>query len=493
MLFRSLGPLSGKEILDVGCGEAELSTQLARLGASVTGVDISPELVEVARQRAVADGVRDILETPLPEERFDLAACSAVLRHGNERMRAEPVMSAPVGRQGGEQPLHLTAHERAERRTVVSIIALNPQKWGSLEEQTMFLSMALRNRGWRSVLLFDREPKGAVLAKLKETGATIGALPHRDSATFYPALVLALRRAQPSIVHFRLCNSFSVLPIAAWLSGARAIFFTEETHRPGTTARSTRAKCYAWDRVVLRGLGVRIVTVSDYVKRVLTKTYRVSPERVQVLLHGVNTERFRPSEDLAIMDMRRECGIPAGEQVIVCAAHLIPEKGVESLLHAAQQILQARRDVSLLIVGEGPLGSKLRQVAQNLGISGKVHFLGLRSDVHRLFAMADVVAVPSAWEEPAGLVLLEAMATGRPVVATRVGGIPEYLEDGKAGILVDRDSPTQLAQALLSLLDTPTLATAMGCAARRGAEARFTVERWASETLSMYEAALSQG
>ena len=89
MLFRSLGQLSGKEILDVGCGEGELSTQLAKLGARVTGIDISPELIEVARKRATADAVQehteflvwDILEKPLPEERFDLVTCSAVLHH----------------------------------------------------------------------------------------------------------------------------------------------------------------------------------------------------------------------------------------------------------------------------------------------------------------------------------------------------------------------------------------------------------------------------
>ena len=89
MLFRSLGPIEGKEILDIGCGEGELSTQLAKLGARVTGIDISPELVEVAKQRAVADQVQDrttflvwdILDKPLPKERFDLLTCSEVLHH----------------------------------------------------------------------------------------------------------------------------------------------------------------------------------------------------------------------------------------------------------------------------------------------------------------------------------------------------------------------------------------------------------------------------
>lgn len=89
MLFRSLGQFSGKEILDMGCGEGELSTQLAKLGARVTGIDISPELIEVARKRAAADAVQerteflvwDILEKPLPGERFDLLTCSAVLHH----------------------------------------------------------------------------------------------------------------------------------------------------------------------------------------------------------------------------------------------------------------------------------------------------------------------------------------------------------------------------------------------------------------------------
>ena len=128
MLFQSLGSIEGKEILDIGCGEGELSTQLAKLGARVTGIDISPELIDVARQRAVADQVQDrveflvwdILEKPLPKERFDLVTCSAVLHHVNISAFL-PVLWASV-KPGGKavmiEPLGLSPFLRRLRRHV---------------------------------------------------------------------------------------------------------------------------------------------------------------------------------------------------------------------------------------------------------------------------------------------------------------------------------------------------------------------------------------
>lgn len=377
--------------------------------------------------------------------------------------------------------------------TVALVLELSPKKWGSMEEQAAFLSAALRDRGWRSVLFFDAPPKGLVLAKLKDSGAELEELPHGGPLTFYPALMAALRKLRPSIVHFRLGNAFSALPVVAALSGARAVFLTEEYCRQRKVAPRTRVKCYLWDRVVLRALGTRVIAVSDNVRQVLVRDYKMRPERIRVLLHGVNTRRFAPRTVPANAEVRRELDIPDGDHVVVCAAHLVPEKGVGDLLIAAKQIVQLRTDVTIVIAGDGRASGELRQAADTLGIRSKVHFVGLRSDVDRLFAMADVAVVPSVCEEAAGLVLLEAMACGRPVVATRVGGIPEYVEDGKTAILVDRSSPDQLARALLSLLDSPSLATATGCAGRAAAEARFSMEGWVSETLAMYDEALNEG
>jgi glycosyltransferase involved in cell wall biosynthesis len=108
-------------------------------------------------------------------------------------------------------------------------------------------------------------------------------------------------------------------------------------------------------------------------------------------------------------------------------------------------------------------------------------------------AAADVVAVPSVWQEPAGLMVIEAMASGRPVIATRVGGIPEYLEHEVTGILVQPHAPEQLARAILRLLNSATEANAMGRAGRARVETHFSMERWIGDTVELYAKAIAAG
>ncbi|MGH9602589.1 MAG: glycosyltransferase family 4 protein, partial [Terriglobales bacterium] len=147
-------------------------------------------------------------------------------------------------------------------------------------------------------------------------------------------------------------------------------------------------------------------------------------------------------------------------------------------------------DVAFVIVGDGPEEAALRAQAQHLEIASQVHFTGLRSDVHRLMPAAEVLVVPSVWQEPAGLVVLEAMAAARPVVANRVGGIPEYLEEDVTGILVEPRAPMQIADTVLRLLDSPDTVAAMGAVGRRRVEQHFSLERWAEETIQVYERSL---
>jgi glycosyltransferase involved in cell wall biosynthesis len=144
-----------------------------------------------------------------------------------------------------------------------------------------------------------------------------------------------------------------------------------------------------------------------------------------------------------------------------------------------------------VVVGDGPELETLRQLAHALGVAEAFRFPGLRSDVNRFMTMADVVVFPSVFRESAGLVAVEAMAAARPVVATRVGGLPELVADGVTGILVDPQAPQQLASALLRLLTEPGVATAMGSAGRERAEKYYSADRWINDTIAFYEKNLS--
>jgi glycosyltransferase involved in cell wall biosynthesis len=219
---------------------------------------------------------------------------------------------------------------------------------------------------------------------------------------------------------------------------------------------------------------------------VLTDSFYTHGSLIRVILNGVNVERFRMLTDAERAQARKGFSIPDDHKAICAAANLIPEKGISYLLQAVRRVLEQHPNTVFLIAGDGPLADELKQEAAELDITNHVRFLGLLSDVTQLMSVADVIVVPSVWQEPAGLVVIEAMACGRPVVATRVGGIPEYVDNGISGILVEPRSAEQIASAINKLLATPAYAETIGQAGRRTAELNFNIERWVFETLDEY-------
>lgn len=378
----------------------------------------------------------------------------------------------------------------AEPVTVVSILYLNPRKFGSMEEYTVALSRALQQRDWRSVLVFSGPVAGPIAAHFDGSGAQIEVLPHPGAPAHSLALWRLLRRHRADLVHFHFVSPFSLLPLVAKAAGARAVLFTEHTRIPKTLKPALKFALGLWDRLVLAPLGVRLFGVSDHVTRIMSTCYAVAPQRVRTLHNGVNLARFAKlgeAEHSAALD---ELGLPRHAQVVLCAAYLIPEKGVDDLLRAAQRVVAARADAHFVIVGDGPLAATLKALAATLGIAERVHFTGLRSDVQRLMGMADVVVVPSVWQEPAGLVAVEAMATERPVVACRVGGLPELVADGETGRIVAPHAPEQLADALNALLGSSEERARLGRAGRARVERLFSMERWVADTVAAYADAL---
>ncbi len=188
------------------------------------------------------------------------------------------------------------------------------------------------------------------------------------------------------------------------------------------------------------------------------------PECVHAIPNGVDIDALRASGSEPLPPM------PAGRPLIVCAARLEPVKGVEFLVRAAVRVPGA----TLAIAGDGALEGRLREIAVALGMAGRVAFLGRVSPIAPLLAAADVVVLPSL-SEGMPLVALEAMALGRPVVATCVGGIPEVVEDGVTGILVEPRDPQALASAILRLVARPQLARALGEAGEAHVRARYTI------------------
>ena len=375
-------------------------------------------------------------------------------------------------------------------KTVLSLLDLNPRKYGSLEEYMVRISEALRDRNCSSIVAFPEPVPPLLRGKFEAAGATIELMASEGRA-LYRDLRRLLREYRPEIVHFHFYNQFSILPLYSALNWRSAeILFTDHSRLPINRA-STKAKCSTWDRVVLSPLKVKTLAVSGHVKRILEQNYGMSPNRVEVLFNGVNVSRFSAPNAASRTAFFQEFGIAAGTKLVVAAGYFIKEKGFSVLLQAAARLRQIRNDFQVILVGDGPVEPELKAQAKHLGLEETVRFAGLRFDVDRFMSASDVVVVPSIWQEPAGLVVVEAMACSRPVIAARVGGIPEYLQEGTCGLLVEPGDDAGMADAILKVFDDPAAAEAMGRAGRKRAEQLFSMEKWVADTMAVYEPSLA--
>jgi glycosyltransferase involved in cell wall biosynthesis len=342
------------------------------------------------------------------------------------------------------------------------LLVIDSLDGGGAERYVVDLAVGLSERGWPVEVACSRG--GVRAAALRTAGIPVsvllGALVKRRVSPRYGA---ALRRLvldrRPAVVHSHLYASAAAAVHATW--GLRVpLVVTEHTEAPWRN-RGARAV----SRLVYRRTD-RLVAVSSAIRDLLVSRYGVSPERVEVLLPAT-TAPTAPAEGHGRRRRR-----PATEAPVVgVVARLVPEKGVEVFLRAAALVHAVHPGARFLVVGDGPLRTDLQQQADRLGLAGSVDFTGFRPDAADLIAGLDVLAVPSR-SDGSPLVVCEAMASGVPVVASRVGGLPDLVEDGGSGLLVEPCDVEDLARALVLLLLDPPAAQLLRARARTLAAAR---------------------
>jgi glycosyltransferase involved in cell wall biosynthesis len=254
-------------------------------------------------------------------------------------------------------------------------------------------------------------------------------------------------------------------------------YFTDHNSRPaGAPAAGSRLQ--AVKRIFLRRYS-RVIGVSRFVAGRM-RDQGIWPA-ADCRLHFVNTYRFAPDPEVRDA-VRRRLGAD-GRFVLLTTAHLIKEKGVDVALRALARLPDA---AVLWVVGDGAESAALQALAGELGVRERVQFLGLQARVEPFMQAADAFVCPSLWAEAAGLVNLEAQACGLPVLASRVGGIPEYVADDRTGQLFPAGDADALAMAARRLLGDPALSREMGRAARELAVTRFSVAARIDDYLDLY-------
>lgn len=225
----------------------------------------------------------------------------------------------------------------------------------------------------------------------------------------------------------------------------------------------------------------RFIAISGAVKDDLM-AMGVAPDKIEVIYNGIDTSLFTP--DNTPDRVRGKLGIAPGQRVVAMVGRLHAVKGHVFLLQAARQIVAQHDEVVFLLVGEGPERQVIEKTIRELGLDGKVIMTGFYPNISELYPLMDMLCLPSLMEGM-GLVLLEAMHFGVPVVATQVGGIPEVIIDGESGLLVDPGNSQALAVAITWLLDSPDLQRKLITNGRQRAQ-EFTVESMVRHTERVY-------
>jgi len=266
-------------------------------------------------------------------------------------------------------------------------------------------------------------------------------------------------------------------PLAARLAGVQVVLSTRHS-------LSLTRKCrqpWILERAV-KPLTSHFIAVAEFVHKRGVRTRRITRERCAVIYNGVDTSRLVPASG------RKSQQLPC---VIGCVARLSHEKCHADLIGAVAELVRNETDVVLELVGDGAMRPALEELAHQLGIGDRVRFLGTRSDVPVLLRGFDIFVLPSRFEG-LPLTILEAMASGLPVVSTKVGGIPELVEDGKNGLLVEPQRPAELAAAIRRLVEDVDLRHRMGRAGRKLAVEKFDLAVAARRHEELYVRLLRQ-
>lgn len=248
---------------------------------------------------------------------------------------------------------------------------------------------------------------------------------------------------------------------------------------------SIRRSLYLLGERLTFALSDRTICVADALAHDLTKRSGRDPRKIQVIRNGVDLEAFDP-KTVDGSTVRREFGLEKDIPLIGIVGRMTPQKGHMDLLTALVQIKAVVPTVKVLIVGDGPLRAELVQFTRSRSLEDRCIFAGMREDIPAIIGALDVVALPSL-SEGLPFVLLEAMAMGKPVVATRINGVREVVEDGVTALLIPPREPAMLAGAISALLINQELRSRLAAAARQLVERRFSLDRMIQEVMALYE------
>jgi glycosyltransferase involved in cell wall biosynthesis len=362
---------------------------------------------------------------------------------------------------------------------VIRILHVDSERpWRGGQNQILLLMRRQRARGDEPHLAV---PEDAVLAA-RASGEGFPVHPVRMRGTWDVLSVFALARVtraiRPEIVHWHAARAHAIGALAALLEPAPARVLSRRVQIPVRRSLGSR---------ILYALPIdRIAAISNAVREVLVRS-GVDAAKIDVVPSGVDPASGGSPPLRA--ELRARLEVTDEDVVGINVSALSSGKAHDDLLRATALAARRAPNLRIWIAGDGALEPSLRAEQRVLGLEATVRFLGFRTDVDALLRAADFFCLPTQ-HEGLGSSILEAMAAGLPVVATRVGGVPEIVEDGRTGILVSPSNPEALAESMVAMATRRDLRETMGVFGRERAN-RFSADRTAEGTYEVYRAALA--
>ncbi len=375
--------------------------------------------------------------------------------------------------------------------SVLTLIHMRPNKLGALEEYSLHLSAEIIRRGNHAIVGFSDYPPPWLMKKFESFGVQVLKFePSGNRKKLIVDIRKTIQKYNLNIVHAIFYPVYSKdLILATFGNGCKLIHSDQESRISHPTKGWRSLGRYLCNRIFQRYIDA-IIADAEFIRECQIKDHFTKPGKLPIIYNGVNLRRFKGATAPEKNEFLKQFDIPEHSFVIVTIAQCIKEKGLNYLLDAAKVVADKHPNSIFFVIGDGPERSNLERQALTLGIKDKIIFTGMRVDTEMFLSVADVFVLLSVWEEAFAFSLLEAMASGCPVVASRIGAIPESVLDGVTGILVPPRDAKAAADAILKLLTDDGLRLKMGMAARKRVEENFSLEQWVNKTIEVYEKAL---
>jgi glycosyltransferase involved in cell wall biosynthesis len=318
--------------------------------------------------------------------------------------------------------------------------------------------------------------QGQIARRAREAGIPFRALETRKALLPFAVLELAawIRRQRIDVVNTHSSNDGWAAGLAARLAGCALVRSRHiEVDYPNRF----------WSGIAYRALPHHLLTTSQRIAERLIAELAIPRERVTCVATGIDLQRFHPGLPGTL---RQQLGLANEPALVGMVSVLRSWKGHATFLEAAALLLKSGRPIHFVIAGDGPGRAELTEKIGNDPWRGHVTLLGHRADVENVLASLDVLVLPSYAHEGIPQIILQAQAMSRAIVATRIGGIPEVVDDGGTGLLIEPRDAEALAGKISLLLGDPVLRARLGAAARHSVEARHSLDQMGTRLLDLY-------